>query len=111
MYGAYNYGYQATQPVAVTASAATRALLEVRMPEGSKLLVDSHPIDSSGSVRRFSTPALEKNKAYTYVVTAVQTVNNKEVKTEKRVVVRAGETTVVSLEAPKELPTIASVDK
>ncbi len=109
VWGAYTYGIPAT--ATVTPSAESRAVLEVRMPEGSKLLVDSHPIDSSGGIRRFSTPALEKDKRYTYLVTGVQMVNNKEVKTEKRVIVRAGETTVVSLEFPQERPTIASVDK
>ena len=62
-------------------------------------------------MRRFSTPALEKEKRYTYLVTVVQTVNGKEVKTEKRVYVTAGETTVVSLEFPQERPTVASVEK
>jgi len=114
-WGSINYGYPAsyvaTVPAANSLNTQSRAVLEVRMPEGSKLLVDSQPIDSSGSVRRFSTPSLEKDRAYTYLVTGVQTVNNKEVKTEKRVIVRAGETTVVSLEFPKEAPTIASVER
>ena len=79
------------------------AQIRVTLPENARLFVDSEPTKSTSGVRNLATPPLEGGKDFTYTLTASIMRDLKEVKLEKRVTVRAGETTEVSLEFPTEV--------
>jgi len=79
------------------------AHIRVVLPENARLFVDSQPIDSQSVVRNLVTPALERGKDFTYLLSATILRNQKEVKLEKEVKVRAGELTDVSFEFPLEV--------
>jgi uncharacterized protein (TIGR03000 family) len=82
---------------------AAPAQIRVRLPENARLFVDSVPTNSTSSVRNLATPPLEGGKDFTYTLTASIMRDQKEMKLEKQVTVRAGETTEVSIEFPIEL--------
>jgi uncharacterized protein (TIGR03000 family) len=79
------------------------AQIRVTLPENARLLVDSQTTTSTGVVRNLATPPLEGGSEFNYTLTASIMRDQKEIKLEKRVTVRAGETTEVSLEFPPEV--------
>ncbi len=67
------------------------------------MFVDSNQMNSQGAVRRLTSPPIQSGADYTYVVTATLMRDGNEVKVEKRVTVRAGQTTHVALDFPLEV--------
>lgn len=89
----------AAVPAGTTGAAA--ATLTVNMPADARLLFNGVAATGTGVTRTFSTSALQPGTEYAYDLTAEVVVNGKTVTTEKkRVVVRAGEKTVVDLLPP-----------
>jgi uncharacterized protein (TIGR03000 family) len=76
------------------------ATLVVNLPAAAKLTVDDSPTRSISSVRTFSTPILEPGTTYYYTLKAEMVRDGQTLTTSKRVAVRAGEETNVSLDFP-----------
>lgn len=76
------------------------ATIVVNLPAEAKLTIDDAATRSTSSVRVFSTPTLENSKDYFYTLKAEIVRDGQTVTASKRVAVRAGEETRVSLEFP-----------
>jgi uncharacterized protein (TIGR03000 family) len=76
------------------------AVIFVSLPAGAKLTIDDAVTQSTSSVRAFASPALEQGKDFYYTLKAEIVRDGKTVTASKRVAVRAGEETRVSLEFP-----------
>jgi uncharacterized protein (TIGR03000 family) len=76
-----------------TTKMAAPVKLEVIVPPDAKLSIDTVATDSKGAVRMFESPPLESGKEFFYRLTATTTRDGKELKAEKKVAVRAGQTT------------------
>jgi uncharacterized protein (TIGR03000 family) len=76
------------------------ATLVVNLPAQAKLTVDDYATRSVTSVRTFTTPNLEAGTTYYYTLKAEVVRDGQTLTTNKRVAVRAGEETQVSLEFP-----------
>jgi uncharacterized protein (TIGR03000 family) len=81
---------------------ATSAQLSVKLPASAQLAIDGRPTTSTGESRQFVTPPLEQGKDFTYVLTGKMTREGKEVRAEKKVTVRAGRNTEVTLEFSRD---------
>jgi uncharacterized protein (TIGR03000 family) len=90
-----NGGYVAQQ--------AAPATIQVTLPEGAKLFVDDRPTVSQGAVRVLATPPLKLNQEFTYTLTATMMQDQREVKIQKQVTVRANQSTQLTLEFPREV--------
>jgi uncharacterized protein (TIGR03000 family) len=84
-------------------AAEASATVIVSLPEDAKLSVDSNPTTSQGPVREFATPALPTGVDFSYTFTATVVRGGKEMKVERKVGVRAGEVTRLSLDIPREV--------
>ena len=74
------------------------ATIQVNLPADAKLSVDGYQTTSTSSNRTFVSPELAAGMDYTYTLTAEIIRNGKPVVTSKRITVRAGEETRVSLD-------------
>jgi uncharacterized protein (TIGR03000 family) len=69
----------------------------VTLPADARLLFNGTPAEGTGATRTYRTPALAAGQDYAYELTAEVTRNGEVQKVSKRVTVRAGETTTVTL--------------
>ena len=76
------------------------ATIVVRLPADAKLTVDGVATQSTSATRVFATPVLDRGNEYFYTLTAEIARDGQTVTTTKKVTVRAGEETRVSLEFP-----------
>jgi uncharacterized protein (TIGR03000 family) len=76
------------------------AIILVSLPADAQLTIDDYATTSTSASRRFVSPALKRGQDYHYTLTAKLTRDGKPVSTTKRIAVRAGEETRVSLEFP-----------
>jgi uncharacterized protein (TIGR03000 family) len=82
----------------VTAAEPARpATVLVYLAADATLTFDDEPTTSTSAVRRFVTPPLEPGKTFSYVLKAQTTRDGQTVTTQRKVQVRAGEETTVSL--------------
>src|SRR5262249_29968432 len=83
--------YQAFYPPATdTAPSDTSAHVTVTVPAGAQVWFDDHPTTTTGSVRRFDSPALKPGSHYSYEVRARWNENGHEVTQTQKVGVAAG---------------------
>src|SRR5579871_2913635 len=78
-------------------SVSAPATIVVSLPAEAKLTVDGVATQSTSATRVFATPALDRGNEYFYTLTAEIARNGKTVTATKKVAVRAGEETRVSL--------------
>lgn len=78
-------------------SQAAPCTMTINLPADAKLLFNGTVAGGTGSVRTFTTPALEPGMAYAYELTAEVIRDGKPQRMTERVVVRAGEKTNVTL--------------
>jgi uncharacterized protein (TIGR03000 family) len=71
--------------------------VSVTLPSDAKLLFNGALASGTGSVRTFDTPPLQPGQSYTYELTAEVTRDGRPERVTSSVVVRAGETTTVTL--------------
>ena len=81
-------------------SLSAPATIVVSLPVEAKLTVDGVATQSTSATRVFATPALDRGNEYFYTLTAEIAQNGKPVTATKKIAVRAGEETRVSLEFP-----------
>ncbi len=81
-------------------NAPLSATLIVSLPADAKLTVDGSATNSTSSLRRFTTPPLERGKVYYYALEAQVKVDGKVETIAKRVTVRAGQETYANLGLP-----------
>jgi len=79
------------------------ATIQVSLPADAKLFVDGRQTTSQGENRSLETPPLQRDKEFTYTLTATVQRNNKEVKLQKQVSVSAGRTSHVSFDLAQEV--------
>jgi uncharacterized protein (TIGR03000 family) len=71
------------------------SLVTIKAPSGTSITVDGLPLKLSGTTETFETPKLDKGRDYSYVFRAEAQRDGKTVVRERKVTVRAGETTQV----------------
>jgi uncharacterized protein (TIGR03000 family) len=76
---------------------STRATIVVSLPADATLTIDGAATVSTSARRVFSSPALEAGKDFTYVLKAQVMQEGKPLVVEKKIIVRSGETTEVTL--------------
>jgi uncharacterized protein (TIGR03000 family) len=83
------------------AAALAPATLQVNLPEGATLTINSVPMQgSTASTRKFFSPPLEPGREYYYFLRAEMNVGGQTVAANSRVTVRAGEQSEVTLTMP-----------
>lgn len=73
------------------------ALIEVRVPPDARVTFDGDATAQTGPDRLFSSPPLDRGRAYHYTVTARWTQDGRPVERTRRVEVRAGQRSTVDL--------------
>jgi len=76
------------------------ATILVSLPEDAKLMIDETVTRSTSSTRVFVSPTLDNGKTYSYTLKAEAVRDGQTITASKKVEVRAGEETRVSLELP-----------
>lgn len=76
------------------------ATIQVSLPADAKLTIDDAATTSTSANRTFATPSLETGKEYFYTLKAEIVRDGKTVTTTRRVAVKAGELTNVTIEIP-----------
>jgi uncharacterized protein (TIGR03000 family) len=76
------------------------ATISVTLPEDAVLKIDDQPTTSTSGMRTLITPALAQGSEFHYTLTAEIVRDGQTLTTTKRVEVRAGEETQVSIEFP-----------
>jgi uncharacterized protein (TIGR03000 family) len=76
------------------------ATIVVELPAEANLLIDDQPTTSGSSQRVFVSPDLDSSREYHYTLKAEAMRDGKPVVVEKRVTVRGGETTPVTMTFP-----------
>jgi uncharacterized protein (TIGR03000 family) len=84
----------------ITRAGDLPATIVVRLPADAKLTIDGNPTRATSALRRFITPPLEQGRPFHYTVKAEFSRGGKTVTVRKRIAVRAGRDTVVSLGPP-----------
>jgi len=79
-----------------------KATIVVNVPENATLTVDGSPTTSTSSRRVFVSTDLEPGKNYYYMFKAKVMRDGKPLEAEKKVSVRAGEQTEVTIDVPQE---------
>lgn len=79
------------------AAPSAEGTVTVTLPADARLLFNGTPAAGTGATRTYRTPALVAGQDYAYDLTAEVTRNGEVQKVSKRVTVRAGETTTVTL--------------
>lgn len=72
-HGSYGYSYSARSYggyAANTATTSQKATLNVQVPENAVVLVNGHRTTSTGTSRRYTTPALDASQTYSFVIKA-----------------------------------------
>jgi uncharacterized protein (TIGR03000 family) len=82
------------------ASVPAPATIVVNLPAEAKLSVDDHVTTSTSATRVFTSPNLTPGQDFSYTLTGEIVRDGKPVVATKRISVRAGEETRVSLEFP-----------
>jgi uncharacterized protein (TIGR03000 family) len=77
------------------------ATIIVSLPASAVLTVDGVATTSTSATRVFASPALEQGKDFFYTLTAEVVRDGKTLSASKKVSVRAGQETKVSLELPE----------
>jgi uncharacterized protein (TIGR03000 family) len=90
-------GYGAAPSAPVYAVAPTAATLVVTLPDDARLTIDGQETTVTSGTRTFASPALPTGQDFVYTLEATVARDGKTEKVSKEVIVRAGETTVVSL--------------
>jgi uncharacterized protein (TIGR03000 family) len=81
-----------TPPRSARLPGMSAATIEVRLPNPqARVAFDGHQTVSQGSRRMYATPALQAGENYYYDVTATWTENGRQVKQDRRLIVRAGQ--------------------
>lgn len=101
--GYTSYYGESAIPIIAASNMRAPATVEVSLPPDAKLLIDSTPVAAEGSMRRLVSPPIDPGQDYTYLLTGTIMRDGKEQKVEKRINVRAGQTTRVTLEFPGNL--------
>jgi uncharacterized protein (TIGR03000 family) len=84
------------QPVRqYVADKATPARITVRLPVTARLFIDEVAVPRTGATRAIISPPLEAGSTYYYMIRAEINSNGKLFRKTKKVLVRAGETTIV----------------
>jgi uncharacterized protein (TIGR03000 family) len=96
-YPAYGAPVYASAPVTTTTAAASRpandaAKLVVDLPADAKLFIDDQQMKTTSERRVFNTPKLEAGTSYYYQLRAEVVRDGKTYTENKRIIVRAGET-------------------
>jgi uncharacterized protein (TIGR03000 family) len=78
------------------------ATIVVSLPADAKLTIDETPTKSTSATRIFASPVLEPGKEYFYTLKAELNQDGKVTTASKRVSVRAGQETRVTLELTSE---------
>ncbi len=94
---ALSVGAAESAPPGVTTADALPAILRVALPADAVLAIDGEPTKSMLADRVFVTPPLETGKDFHYTLRAAFVRGDQTVTVERRVAVRAGRETVVSL--------------
>jgi uncharacterized protein (TIGR03000 family) len=90
------YYQPGTQPGAAGYGADDRsALIDVRVPPDARVTFDGDATAQAGPNRLFSSPPLDRGRAYHYTVKARWTQNGQPVERTRRVEVRAGQRSTV----------------
>jgi uncharacterized protein (TIGR03000 family) len=76
------------------------ATIQVRLPADARLTFDGEPTRSTSADRAFITPPLESGKEFHYTLRAEFVRDGANVTIERRIAVRAGQETTVSLNPP-----------
>ena len=87
-------------PTKPEASLSAPATILVSLPADAKLTVDGAPTQSTSSLRVFASPALERGSEYFYNLNAEIVRDGQTITASKRIAVRAGEETRVSIDFP-----------
>jgi uncharacterized protein (TIGR03000 family) len=69
----------------------TRAKLVVELPANATLFIDNLPVKATAGVQTFTTPALEPDQAYFYMVRIERMRDGQPVSETRRIIVRAGQ--------------------
>jgi uncharacterized protein (TIGR03000 family) len=93
--------FGAGEPIAAPAE-RNPATVRVTAPIDARLTIDGQATRSTSGQRRFVTPPLEVGKRYGYTFRASFLRAGKTITVEQEVFVRAGQETLVSLDAPAE---------
>jgi uncharacterized protein (TIGR03000 family) len=83
-----------------TSLAPAPAIIVVSLPADARLTFDGAATEARSALRTFVSPPLERGQTYYYMVRAETVRNGQTLGTTKRVVVRAGQESRVSLEIP-----------
>lgn len=81
------------------ANAPIEGTVSITLPADARLLFNGTPAEGTGTTRSFRTPALVRGQEYAYDLTAEVTRDGAVRTVTERVIVRAGETTNVTLAA------------
>jgi uncharacterized protein (TIGR03000 family) len=76
------------------------ATIRVRLPADARLTIDGAPTKATSADRAFITPPLPSGKDFYYMVRAEFVRDGASVTVERRITVRAGQETTVSLSMP-----------
>ena len=76
------------------------ATVHVRLPADAKLTIDGEPTKSTSADRTFVTPPLESGEDFHYTLRAEFVREGETLTIERRIAVRAGQETRVSLDLP-----------
>ncbi len=85
------------------ASTEAPATIVVTLPNDARLTIDGTPTSSLSDRRVFVSPSLPMGRDYHYTLTAKVTRDGRPVTIEKKVTVRAGEQTQVTLDVPSRV--------
>jgi uncharacterized protein (TIGR03000 family) len=94
-------GGKPVTPKKPEASLSAPATIFVSLPAEAKLTVDGAATQSTSSTRIFATPALDRDSDYFYTLKAEIVRDGQTVTASKRIAVRAGEETRVSIGFPE----------
>jgi uncharacterized protein (TIGR03000 family) len=78
----------------------TTASVDVRLPADAELRFEGVPMMLRGTLRRFTTPALDPAGNYIYTVSATWTENGQEVTRNRQVGIRAGDRLTIDFTTP-----------
>src|SRR5262249_23177543 len=74
------------------------ATIVVSLPEDAKLMVDNTPTKETSSLRRFTTPPLDRDKTYYYTLKGEIVRDGQTLTATKRITFRAGQEASVWVE-------------
>ncbi|HEV3202912.1 MAG TPA: TIGR03000 domain-containing protein [Gemmataceae bacterium] len=94
-------GGKPVAPKKPEASLSAPATIFVRLPAEAKLTVDGAATQSTSSTRIFASPTLEPGSDYFYTLKAEIVRDGQTITASKRIAVRAGEETRVSINFPE----------